>query len=154
MPPELPFTNRVARLLELADEEAASRGHPDKTPEHVLLALLRDAEGIGASVIGRLQGGDLDGLYRQLEGLLAGTDPGRKAAPPRVSWLLESASAEAVKLRHRVLGSEHLVLALIREPESTAARALADRGIRYADAVAELRRILGMPAGGPATNAP
>lgn len=154
MPPELPFTNRVARLLELADEEASRRGHPGKTPEHLLLALLRDAEGIGAIVIERLQGGDLDGLYRHLEGLLADTDPARKPASPRVAWLLESASAEAVKLKHRLLGSEHLVLATIREPESIAARALADRGIRYADAVAELRRILGMPAGGPAADAP
>jgi hypothetical protein len=124
------FTLRARKVLSVAAAQAHALEHEAVRPEHLLLALFGPAEGLAAVVLAEA-GISLDSCAQQL-GVHAVADP---AAPtgavpysPEAIELLHGSVEEALRLGHNYVGTEHLLLALYRDPESPAARALVDLG--------------------------
>jgi ATP-dependent Clp protease ATP-binding subunit ClpC len=121
------FTKRARRALQLAQEEAQLQGQSYIGTEHLLLGLLREGEGIAAQVLAGV-GVKIDEV-RQMVRDLAGNEEHRAAATvqlaPRTKRVLELAFDEARRFDHHYVGTEHLLLALLREGQGIAAGILA-----------------------------
>ena len=152
------FTDRVRKVLQVAREEAQRRGHKHVDTGHVLLAIISEAEGTGAKALQRLGVGV--GLAREkVEDAMKGQATGKVAGPDlpytRASkHVLELAMAEARELRHLYVGTEHLLLGLIREEKGVAAKALTSAGITLEATRAAIVSLLAeeMPASGPSVS--
>jgi ATP-dependent Clp protease ATP-binding subunit ClpC len=148
------FTDRVRKVLQMAREEAARLHHEYVGTEHILLGLIREGEGVAAAVLTNLNV-DLDEIQQKIEETVK---KGKAPAPEgpdlpytsRAKKVLELAMSEARELNHSYVGTEHLLLGLLREEKGIAAQVLADAGINLEQARAETLRLLGsdMPAGG------
>jgi ATP-dependent Clp protease ATP-binding subunit ClpC len=125
------FTDRARRVVVLSQEEARRLNHNYIGTEHVLLGLLQEHEGIAARVLISL-GVSLDDARSQVEGIIGhGTQvPGSDHIPftPRAKKVLELSLREALQLGHDYIGTEHLLLGLIREGEGVAAQVLVRLG--------------------------
>ncbi|MFH1562434.1 MAG: ATP-dependent Clp protease ATP-binding subunit [Nitrospirota bacterium] len=126
------FTERARRVLQLAQEEAKRLGHDYLGTEHILLALVREGEGVAAEVLNSL-GVSLEAIRIEIEkqvppggNLLT---MGEVPFTPHSKKVLELAVEEARNLHHNYIGTEHLLLGLIREGESVGARVLTAVGI-------------------------
>jgi ATP-dependent Clp protease ATP-binding subunit ClpA len=129
------FTDRARRVVVLAQEEARMMNHGYIGTEHILLGLIHEGEGLAALV--------LDGCGVELEHVRAfveretghdGNPPsGHIPFTPRAKKVLELSLREALQLRHNYIGTEHILLGLIREGEGLAAHALTDAGADLAD---------------------
>src|SRR5687767_3821816 len=151
------FTDRVRKVLQMAREEAARLHHEYVGTEHILLGLIREGEGVAATVLQNLNV-DLDEIQQKIEETVKkGKAPQASDLPytSRAKKVLELAMAEARDLSHSYVGTEHLLLGLLREEKGIAAQVLADAGINLDAARAETLRLLGteMPAGGSAATA-
>ncbi len=153
------FTDRVRKVLAMAREEAIRLQHDYVGTEHILLGLIREGEGVAAAVLSNLAA-DLDELHRLVEenvrrGKSASTI-GELPYTSRAKKVLEYAMAEARELNHSYVGTEHLLLGLLREEKGLAAKVLGELGIGLEDARAETLKLLGtdMPSGGPPTAEP
>lgn len=140
------FTERAQQVLNLAREEARALGHPAVGTEHLLLGLIKENEGIGAKALTNL-GLDLNTVRKSVTELVA---PGRETPDemghtPRVKKVLELANDEAQKWGVNYVGTEHLLLGLIREGEGIAAQVLADLDVT-ADAVR--KQVMALLGGG------
>src|SRR5687767_12121547 len=141
------FTDRVRKVLQMAREEAARLHHEYVGTEHILLGLIREGEGVAAAVLTNLNV-DLDDIQQKIEETVK---KGKAAAAPgpdlpytsRAKKVLELAMSEARELNHSYVGTEHLLLGLIREEKGIAAQVLADADLTLAAARAETLRILG-----------
>jgi hypothetical protein len=124
------FTDRARGVIVLAQEEARARNHNYLGTEHILLAIIREGEGVAAKVLESL-GISLDAVRQQVEGIIG---QGQQAPPahipftPRAKKVLELSLREAVQLGHRYIGTEHLLLGLIREGDGVAAQVLVKLG--------------------------
>jgi len=140
------FTERVKKVMYLAREEAGRLHHDYIGTEHLLLGIIRDGEGIATSVLQSL-GGDLDVARKTVEGMVSqggGTlTVGEIPFTPRAKRVLELAVDEARLLGHNYVGTEHLLLGLIREGEGVAARVLTNLGLDRKKVREETLRILG-----------
>src|ERR1043165_543864 len=156
------FTDRVRKVLQMAREEAA-RLHPEYVgTEHILLGLIREGEGVAAAVLTNLNV-DLDDIQQKIEETVK---KGKAAAAPgpdlpytsRAKKVLELAMTEARELNHSYVGTEHLLLGLLREEKGIAAQVLTDAGVTLEQSRAETLRLLGsdmpQPAQGAAAPAP
>ena len=128
------FTPRAQQVLNLARREADRFHHNYIGAEHVLLGLLRLGHGVAVSVLENA-GVDIQDLAHKIEasmvsGDTAGTE-GSLPYTPRVKKLLTVAGAEARELRHTYVGTEHLLLAFLRDDSGLAREALASTGITY-----------------------
>lgn len=142
------FTERVRNVLAITREEAIRLRHEYVGTEHILLALIREDEGVAATVLQNLNA-DLDAMRRTIEE----TVKKGRAAPPagrpdlpytsRAKTVLELAMREARELNHGYVGTEHLLLGLLREERGVAAQALVRGGVNVDAARAETLRILG-----------
>jgi ATP-dependent Clp protease ATP-binding subunit ClpA len=120
------FTDRARKSVVWAQEEARALNHPHIGTEHLLLGLIREGEGVGARAL------DASGLTTERARALVeqrvgrGTEPPRGHMPftPRAKSVLEMALREALKLEHDYIGTEHVLLGLIREGEGVAAQIL------------------------------
>jgi ATP-dependent Clp protease ATP-binding subunit ClpA len=124
------FTDRARRVVVLAQEEARLLNHNFIGTEHLLLGMLHEGEGIAAQV---LVSADisLDGARRKVEaiGSRGSSSPsGHIPFTPRAKKVLEYALREALQLGDNFIGTEHLLLALLREGEGIAIRVLVDLG--------------------------
>jgi ATP-dependent Clp protease ATP-binding subunit ClpC len=125
------FSDRARRVVVLAQEEARMLEHDYIGTEHLLLGLIHEGEGIGAKSL-RALGVDLETVRREVEALI-----GRGQQPPsghipftqRAKKSLELALREMVHLGHDYIGTEHLLLGLVREGDGVAAQVLRQRGI-------------------------
>ncbi len=157
------FTDRVRKVLQMAREEAARLHHEYVGTEHILLGLIREGEGVAAAVLANLSV-DLDEIQVKIEETVK---KGKAPAPEgpdlpytsRAKKVLELAMSEARELNHSYVGTEHLLLGLLREEKGIAAQVLGDAGVNLEQARAETLRLLGsdMPAGtkgAPAPGAP
>ena len=119
------FTKRANEAISLAYNSAVSMGHNYIGSEHILLGLLRENEGVAARVLADAGVSAEDVTERVKESVGVG-DPG--AAPqdltPRSKLILKFASEEAVRLGHNYIGTEHILLGIIREGDNVAARIL------------------------------
>lgn len=140
------FTDRARRVLAMANQAAQRLNHDFIAPEHLLLGLIRDGMGIGANVLMDL-GVDLSQLLQQVEKQLkSGSEVvamGKLPQTPRLRKVVEYAIEEAHNFKHKYVGTEHLLLGLLRENDGVAANALASSGIRLETARQKTLDILG-----------
>jgi ATP-dependent Clp protease ATP-binding subunit ClpC len=124
------FTQRAQHVLFLAGEEAKVLGHPAIGTEHILLGLLRENEGIGAKALINL-GLDLNTVRRTVTGLVSPGHaiPSKNSITPRAKRVIELANDEASRWGVHYVGTEHLLLGLVREGEGVAAQVLIDLGV-------------------------
>lgn len=146
------FTERVRRVMFLGREEAARLHHDYIGTEHLLLGLLREGQGIAASVLNNL-GLDLDAIRQAVESMVSSTGGtltiGEIPFTPRAKRVVELAVEEARQLGHNYVGTEHLLLGLIREGEGVAARVLLQMGVDRKKVREETLKLLG---GSPAAS--
>jgi ATP-dependent Clp protease ATP-binding subunit ClpC len=132
------FSSRSRRVVVHAQEEARARHHHYIGTEHLLLGLVREPRGMGASVLrslGATEDQVRDRLGHYLPTVEAEDAPsGHIPFTPRAKRVLELGLREALQLGHDIIGTEHLLLALIREEDGLAGQALHDLGVRL-DAV-------------------
>ena len=140
------FTERVRKVIYLAREEASRLQHDAIGTEHLLLGLLREGEGIAATVLKNL-GLDLDAIRHAVENLVAHTGGtltiGEIPFTSNAKRVLELAVDEARQMGHNYVGTEHLLLGLIREGEGVAAKVLIDMGVDRKKVREETTKLLG-----------
>ena len=125
------FTDRARRVVVLAQEEARLLDHNYIGTEHLLLGLVHEGEGIAARVL-RTAGVDLDLLRAAVEDIIGrgdSTPSGHIPFTPSAKKVLELSLREALELGHNYIGTEHLLLGLIRQEDGVAAVTLAARGL-------------------------
>jgi ATP-dependent Clp protease ATP-binding subunit ClpC len=149
------FTDRVRKVLAMAREEAIRLQHDYVGTEHILLGLIREGEGVAAAVLTNLTV-DLDQVQQRVEESVrrgkATIALGELPYTSRAKKVLEFAMAEARELSHSYVGTEHLLLGLLREEKGIAAEVLGQLGVTLEDARRETLKLLGSdPAGGPQT---
>jgi ATP-dependent Clp protease ATP-binding subunit ClpC len=139
------FSERATKVLMLAQEEAERSHHSYIGTEHLLLALLREGDGLAAKVLNNL-GVEIDTVRQTIESLL-GRDKGltvlQQIIPTsRVKKVIEISFEEARRMGHNYVGTEHLLLGLLREGEGIAAHILEDLGATTDKVRAEIERLL------------
>ena len=125
------FTDQARAVLELARGNASTRHHDHVDPEHILLGLIAERDGAGAAALKHL-GVDLSDVQTRVEGQLKSNRSSGPTGPdlpytPRAKRVLEFAMRESRDLKHTHVGSEHLVMGVLRE-RGPAARVLAKAG--------------------------
>ena len=124
------FTDRARRVVVLAQEEARLLNHNYIGTEHILLGLIHEGEGVAAKALESL-GISLEAVRRQVEEIIGqgGSSPsGHIPFTPRAKKVLELSLREALQLGHNYIGTEHILLGLIREGEGVAAQVLVKLG--------------------------
>jgi Clp amino terminal domain, pathogenicity island component len=144
------FTDKARQAVVLAQEEARRLGHPEVATEHLLLGLLGvSGESAGTGTLAAL-GIRLDDLRAEVEGRIGrgeGAPGGHLPFAPRNKKVLELSLREALQLGHNYIGTEHLLLGLVREGDSGAARVLAGRGAELSSVRQEVARQLATGGG-------
>lgn len=143
------FTERARRVIVLAQDEARLLHHDQIGAEHLLLGLVRVGEGVAVRVFG-LVGAEPQALRQAVE---EHVEPGQSARTageipfaPEAKTVLELALREAIELGHRHIGTEHILLGVLRQGESVAADVLERHGMEY-EQVRE--RVLELTSKGP-----
>ena len=143
------FTDRARRVVVLAQEEARMLGHNYIGTEHILLGLIREGEGVAAKALESL-GVSQEAVRQQVEVIIG---QGERVVPsghipftPRAKKVLELALREALQLGHNYIGTEHILLGLIREGEGVAAQVLVKLG---ADLNRVRQQVIQLLHGGP-----
>ncbi|HEX6381044.1 MAG TPA: Clp protease N-terminal domain-containing protein, partial [Acidimicrobiia bacterium] len=124
------FTDRARRVVVLAQEEARLLNHNYIGTEHILLGLIHEGEGVAAKALESL-GISLEAVRAQVEEIIGqgGSSPsGHIPFTPRAKKVLELSLREALQLGHNYIGTEHILLGLIREGEGVAAQVLVKLG--------------------------
>ncbi len=138
------FTERARKVLTLAQEEAQRLNHNYIGTEHILLGLVRENEGVAVKVLANL-GADPDKVRGAVEFIIGRgerTVSGEIGLTPRAKRVIELAVDEARRLNHNYIGTEHLLLGLLREAEGAASSVLESLGVNLDKARAETLRIL------------
>ncbi|MBO1582506.1 MULTISPECIES: ATP-dependent protease ATP-binding subunit ClpC [Bacillus] len=138
------FTERAQKVLALSQEEAIRIGHNNIGTEHILLGLVREGEGIAAKALIAL-GLSPEKVQKEVEGLIGrGTEMSQTVHyTPRAKKVIELSMDEARKLGHSYVGTEHILLGLIREGEGVAARVLNNLGVSLNKARQQVLQLLG-----------
>src|SRR5690242_17522328 len=150
------FTERARKVLTLAQEEATRFNHNYIGTEHLLLGLVREGEGVAAKVLGNL-GVELNRVRSAVEFIIGRGDRmivGEIGLTPRAKKVIELAVDEARRLGHHYIGTEHLLLGLVREGEGIAAKVLGDLGVNLEKVRTQTVQVLSAsnaPGGMPAT---
>src|SRR5579864_2407111 len=151
------FTERAQRVILIAQEEAKRLNHDYVGTEHILLGLIALGEGVAAQVLANL-GVDLRRVRAEIEKIVGTGDNvmllGEIPFTPRAKKVLELAVEEAQNMGHSHVGTEHLLLGLIREEEGVAAQVLENLGVRLDIVREEVISLLGEGQPGPAPAAP
>ena len=138
------FSERARRVLSLAQEEAQRFNHNYIGTEHILLGLVRETEGVAARVLSNL-GVDLNKVRSAVEFIIGrGERPaqGEIGLTPRAKKVVELAVDEARRMNHTYIGTEHLLIGLLREGEGVAAGVLESLGVTLDKVRSETHRIL------------
>ncbi|GAB6178939.1 ATP-dependent protease ATP-binding subunit ClpC [Desulfotomaculum defluvii] len=147
------FTERAQKVLVLAQEEARRFKYPYIGTEHILLGLIREGEGIAARALGNMNI-NADKVKAAVEQMVEMGDqpvPGDIPPTPRAKRVLELAVEESRLMGHNYVGTEHLLLGLIREGEGVAAQVLISLG---ADLEKVRQQVINMIGGTPGGNQP
>ena len=140
------FTDRAKKVMNLARQEAQRFNHEYLGTEHVLLGLVQEGSGVAANVLKNM-GIDLNKIRAEVEKIVK-TGPsmvtmGQLPFTPRAKKVLELSMEEASNLGHNYIGTEHLLLGLIKENEGIAAQVLMNLGIKLEDVREEVLDFLG-----------
>lgn len=125
------FTNRAERALELASEIAAELGHNYIGTEHLLAGLLREGNGLAFKIL-NIQGVTEEKVIDLIEELIGSAEPLEevpKGFTPRTKRVIEVSFLEAKRLNNNFIGTEHLLLALMKEGDSVASRIVGELGV-------------------------
>src|SRR5215470_149447 len=139
------FTNRARKALHLAQEEAQRLQHNYIGTEHLLLGLIREGEGVAAKVLNNLDV-DLDRARSSVESILGrgkSVVTGEIGLTPRAKKVIALAVDEARHLHHHYIGTEHLLLGLLREGQGIGAGVLESLGVSLETARAQTLQVLG-----------
>ncbi|MGA2678503.1 MAG: ATP-dependent Clp protease ATP-binding subunit [Sedimentisphaerales bacterium] len=140
------FTDRARKVMALANQEAQRFNHEYIGTEHILLGLVKEGSGVGATVLKNLDV-DIKKLRLEVEKLVkSGPDMvtmGKLPHTPRAKKVIEFAIEEARSLNHNYVGTEHLLLGLLRETEGIAAQVMMNLGLRLEDVRQEVLNLLG-----------
>jgi ATP-dependent Clp protease ATP-binding subunit ClpC len=140
------FTDRSRKVMLLASREANRLNHPYLGTVHVLLGLIKEGSGVAANVLKSLDV-DLDRARLEVEQLTeAGADEVRVPLAPtrRVKNVIEFSMEEAQRLGHNYVGTEHILLGLLREQEGLAVQVLTNLGLKPQDVRKEVLGLLGI----------
>jgi ATP-dependent Clp protease ATP-binding subunit ClpC len=153
------FTDRARKVMALANQEAQRFNHEYIGTEHILLGLVKEGSGVGANVLKNLDV-DLRKVRLEVEKLVrAGPEMvtmGKLPQTPRAKKVIEYAIEEARNLNHNYVGTEHLLLGLLREHDGVAAQVLMNLGLKLEEVREEVLNLLGAGAESeaePSTNA-
>lgn len=140
------LTERAQRVLAHAQEEAIRLNHNNIGTEHLLLGLVKEPDGIAAKVLAAYNITE-EKVVQEVEQLIGhGTDMGGTIQyTPRAKKVIELSLDEARKLNHNFVGTEHILLGLIRENEGVAARVLANLDLNITKARSQVVKLLGSP---------
>ena len=157
------FTDRARRVVVLAQEEARMLNHNYIGTEHILLGLIHEGEGVAAKALEAL-GISLEGVRAQVEEIIGQgqqAPSGHIPFTPRAKKVLELSLREALQLGHNYIGTEHILLGLIREGEGVAAQVLVKLGADLNRVRQQVIQLLSgyqgkesAPSGGPAEGTP
>jgi len=140
------FTDRARKVMALANQEAQRFNHEYIGTEHILLGLVKEGSGVGANVLKNL-GVDLRKVRLEVEKLVhSGPDMvtmGKLPQTPRAKKVIEYAIEEARNLNHNYVGTEHLLLGLLREHDGVAAQVLMNLGLKLEEVREEVLNLLG-----------
>ena len=140
------FTDRARKVMALANQEAQRFNHEYIGTEHILLGLVKEGSGVGANVLKNLDV-DLRKVRLEVEKLVkSGPDMvtmGKLPQTPRAKKVIEYAIEEARSLNHNYVGTEHLLLGLLREQDGVAAQVLMNLGLKLEDVREEVLNLLG-----------
>jgi ATP-dependent Clp protease ATP-binding subunit ClpC len=151
------FTDRARKVMALANQEAQRFNHEYVGTEHVLLGLVKEGQGVAANVLHNLQV-DLKKIRLEVEKIVksgpAMVTMGKLPQTPRAKKVIEFAIEEARNLGHNYVGTEHLLLGLLREHDGVAAQVLMNLGLKLDEVRAEVLNILGATMEGEGAAAP
>jgi len=151
------FTDRARRVVVLAQEEARMLNHNSIGTEHILLGLIHEGEGVAAKALESL-GISLEGVRQQVEEIIGQgqqAPSGHIPFTPRAKKVLELSLREALQLGHNYIGTEHILLGLIREGEGVAAQVLVKLGADLNRVRQQVIQLLsGQPDAAPVTAEP
>ncbi len=140
------FTDRARKVMALANQEAQRFNHEYIGTEHILLGLVKEGSGVGANVLKNL-GVDLRKVRLEVEKLVKSgpemVTMGKLPQTPRAKRVIEYAIEEARTLNHNYVGTEHLLLGLLREQDGVAAQVLMNLGLKLDDVREEVLNLLG-----------
>src|SRR6187431_753973 len=140
------FTDRARKVMQLANQEAQRFNHEYVGTEHVLLGLVKEGSGVAANVLKNLDV-DLRKIRVEVEKIVqSGPDMvtmGKLPQTPRAKKVIEYAIEEARNLNHNYVGTEHLLLGLLREHDGVAAQVLLNLGLRLEEVREEVLNLLG-----------
>jgi ATP-dependent Clp protease ATP-binding subunit ClpC len=140
------FTDRARKVMQLANQEAQRFNHEYIGTEHVLLGLIKEGSGVAANVLKNLDV-DLRKIRMEVEKLVqSGPDMvtmGKLPQTPRAKKVIEYSMEEARNLNHNYVGTEHILLGLLREQEGVAAQVLMNLGLKLEDVREEVLNLLG-----------
>jgi len=143
------LTDRARKVMALANQEAQRFNHEYIGTEHILLGLVKEGSGVGANVLKNL-GIDLRKVRLEVEKLVKSgpemVTMGKLPQTPRAKKVIEYAIEEARNLNHNYVGTEHLLLGLLREQDGVAAQVLLNLGLKLEEVREEVLNLLG--AGG------
>src|ERR687890_320013 len=142
------FTERARKVLQLAQEEAQRFNHNYIGTEHLLLGLVREGEGVAAKVLGNL-GVELNKVRSAVEFIIGRGDrtvAGDIGLTPRAKKVIELSVDEARRLNHHYIGTEHLLLGLVREGEGIAAGVLESLGVNLEKVRAQVMQVVSQSA--------
>ena len=150
------FSERARRVLSLAQEEAQRFNHNYIGTEHILLGLVRETEGVAARVLSNLNV-ELVKVRSAVEFIIGRGErptPGEIGLTPRAKKVIELAVDEARRLNHHYIGTEHLLIGLMREGEGVAAGVLESLGVSLEKVRDETSRIIQSQSSGQSGSAP
>ncbi len=141
------FTDRARKVINLARQEAERLGHEYIGTEHILLGLVKEGSGVAANVMENLEV-DMEKVRIEVEKYVSSPGETMNATSslpftPKAKKALELAMEEARGLEHNYIGTEHLLLGLLRESEGMAAQVLLNLGVKLEDVRAEVMELLG-----------
>src|SRR5690242_2799281 len=140
------FTDRARKVMQLANQEAQRFNHEYIGTEHILLGLVKEGSGVAANVLKNLDI-DLRKIRLEVEKIVqSGPDMvtmGKLPQTPRAKKVIEYSIEEARNLNHNYVGTEHLLLCLLREQEGVAAQVLMNLGLKLEDVREEVLNLLG-----------
>jgi ATP-dependent Clp protease ATP-binding subunit ClpC len=140
------FTDRARKVMALANQEAQRLNHEYIGTEHILFGLVKEGSGVGANVLKNLDI-DLRKVRTEIEKLVKAGPPtvtmGKLPQTPRAKHVIEHAILEARGLNHNYVGTEHLLLGLLREIDGVAAQVLMNLGVKLEEVREEILNLLG-----------
>jgi ATP-dependent Clp protease ATP-binding subunit ClpC len=138
------FTDRARRVLVYAQEEARELDHAFIGTEHILLGLIREGDGVAAKALDALEINchSVREKVSELTGVATNSSSGSPPFTPRAKKVMELSLREALQLGHPYIGTEHLLLGIVRQGDSAAVRVLNDLGVELSDVETQVVQLM------------